>query len=387
MNTEELRGAFRRRYGGDCRVFFAPGRVNLIGEYTDFNGGHVLPCALSQGTYMAVRPRTDGQLNLFSLGYPDSGAAAASVSGLAYNESAAWRNYPLGALWALERRGCPICGADMLFAGDLPTCAGLSSSASIEVLTVFAFNTLCGPGLSLADMAFVGQEAENGFVGVNCGIMDQFAIAMGRRGKAVFLDTGTLEYEYVPTVPPGAAIMIMNTNKRRGLGESKYNERRRECEAALRDVSCAAPVAAWGAIDEAEFDRLKVNISSPTAMRRAQHAVSENTRTVRAAEALREGDAAALGRLMTESHASLRDDFEVTGFELDAIVSAALAQPGVYGARMTGAGFGGCAVALIDEARVDSFAKAVERAYAEKTGLCANVWRITAGDGPMEVIE
>lgn len=385
MNVSELRARFSELFGGECRVFFAPGRVNLIGEYTDFNGGHVLPFALGEGTYLGIRPRTDGAFNMFSVNFPASGVVSAPTEALSCNVGLGWCDYPLGVLWALRERGLDVrAGADMLFFGDIPSGAGLSSSASIEVLTAYAFNAVFNFGLALPDMALIGRRAENEYVGVNCGIMDQFVIALGRAGCAVFLDTETLEFEYVPANIDGAAIMLMNTNKRRSLGESKYNERRRECEEALRDVNAAERVESWGVLDEAAFERLRGAIKDEASMRRARHAVSENLRTVSAVSALRAGSARELGRLMTASHASLRDDFEVTGVELDALVESALRQRGVFGARMTGAGFGGCAVALVEAGEAERFTENVKREYYSKTGLSADIWRVCAGGGPRE---
>ncbi len=373
--------------GGDIRTYFAPGRVNLIGEHTDYNGGHVFPCALTIGTYAVARKRFDRELRMYSLNFPDEGVVEGSLDRLVYDRAASWTNYPKGVLWALREAGRDIdCGLDVLYYGTIPNSSGLSSSASIEVLTGELARDLYGLSLDGVTNALIGQRAENEFIGVNCGIMDQFAIAMGRKNNAIFLDTATLRYEYAPIHMDGVRIVIMNTNKRRGLGESKYNERRSECEEALRELRTVENIESLGSLTEDRFDRLSEAIASPVRKKRARHAVYENRRTIRAVSVLREGRLEEFGQLMNESHVSLRDDYEVTGTELDTLVETAWKQPGVIGARMTGAGFGGCAVALVREDCVETMQQAVSEVYTRTIGYAPTFYVVEIGDGPRRVL-
>lgn len=369
--------------GGDIRSYFAPGRVNLIGEHTDYNGGHVFPCALTIGTYAVARKNSDGVLRFYSMNFEELGVITSSVENLEYRKEDDWTNYPKGVIWAAKEKGYSIpCGMDILYQGTIPNSSGLSSSASIEVLTGYVLKDLFDLPYDMITNALIGQYAENRFIGVNCGIMDQFAIAMGKEGHAIFLDTATLQYTYAPVRLEGIRIVIMNTNKKRGLGDSKYNERRAECEEALAELQTRVKISSLGDLNEAQFAEYQDAIASPVRRKRARHAVSENQRTVRAVEALKAGDISEFGRLMIASHESLRDDYEVTGKELDTLVAETLKQPGVIGARMTGAGFGGCAVSLVREEAVEALIANVEAAYTKEIGYAPTFYVVDIGSGP-----
>ncbi|NLL00775.1 MAG: galactokinase [Clostridiales bacterium] len=382
-------------------VYFAPGRVNLIGEHTDYNGGHVFPCALEIGTYAAVRLRNDRTLRFYSMNFPDEGVIISSLdeisSGeeLIYHRKDDWANYPKGVLWAFAQHsfvkkyidikdGQTLIdrGMDILYYGDIPNGSGLSSSASIEVLTAYIIKDLYHIDISLRDISLLSQYAENKYVGVNCGIMDQFAVAMGRENHAIFLDTSNLDYEYAPLNLGDNKIVIANSNKRRGLGDSKYNERRSECEEALRRLQAVIDINTLGDLTREEFDAHTEVIKDNTLIRRARHAVYENQRTIEAIKALKADDMQGFGKLMNESHISLRDDYEVTGHELDSLVEAAWEQEGVIGARMTGAGFGGCTVNIVNKDYVEQFISNVGRLYEDKTGLKADFYVVEVGGGP-----
>ena len=389
---EKLIGTFYEKFGhdgseDDIRLFFAPGRVNLIGEHTDYNGGHVFPCALTIGTYAAVRLRSDRTVHFYSMNFENEGVIGIDLDKeLSSSQELKWVNYPAGIIWAFSQRGM-VCfrGFDILYYGTIPNGSGLSSSASIEVLTGYVLKSLFGFDVTNQDIALIGQYSENRFNGVNCGIMDQFASSWGRKDSAIFLDTANLDYEYVPLRLDGIRLVIGNTNKKRGLGDSKYNERRSECEEALRIINTVCDINTLGDLDEASFDAVCTVIENENVRKRAKHAVYENQRTVRAVKALSDNDLAAFGELMNQSHISLRDDYEVTGIELDTLVEAAWEQPGVLGARMTGAGFGGCTVALVEEDKVDAFIANVGRAYREKIGYDADFYVVDVGDGPAEL--
>ena len=373
--------------GEDIRLFFAPGRVNLIGEHTDYNGGHVFPCALTIGTYAAVRKRSDRKVRFYSMNFEEDGIIGIDLDmEIKPGESLKWANYPAGIIWAFvqNKMVCPN-GFDIVYYGTIPNGSGLSSSASIEVLTGFVLKGLFGFDVSSQDIALIGQFSENRFNGVNCGIMDQFAIAMGRKDSAIFLDTSTLDHEYVPIRLDGIRLVIGNTNKKRGLGDSKYNERRGECEKALEILTRVCSIHTLGNLDEASFDAVCDCIEDPVIRKRAKHAVYENQRTVRAVRALGDNDIKFFGELMNQSHISLRDDYEVTGIELDTLVEAAWAQPGVIGSRMTGAGFGGCTVSLVEADKVDAFIENVGRTYKEKIGYAADFYVVDIGGGPAEL--
>lgn len=365
------------------KVFFAPGRVNLIGEHTDYNGGHVFPCALTIGTYGAARVRKDKKLRFYSMNFEQLGVIESSIEDLKPEKEADWTNYPKGVMWAFGEKGYQIpYGMDILLNGNIPNGSGLSSSASVEVLTGHILREFFGFEVSNQDLALIGQYSENHFNGVNCGIMDQFAIAMGRKDQAIFLDTSDLSYTYAPIKLEGAKLVIACSNKRRGLGDSKYNERRSECEAALEKLQKVVDVKALGELTEEQFEQYKSVIGDPVKVRRAKHAVYENQRTIKAVEALKANDIAQFGQLMNASHVSLRDDYEVTGIELDALVEEAWKVDGVIGSRMTGAGFGGCTVSLVKDEAIDTFKKQVGEAYLAKIGYSADFYVVEVGDGP-----
>lgn len=365
------------------KVFFAPGRVNLIGEHTDYNGGHVFPCALTIGTYGAARVREDKKLRFYSMNFEQKGVIESSIEDLKPEKEADWTNYPKGVMWAFGEKGFQIPqGMDILLNGNIPNGSGLSSSASVEVLTGAILREFFGFQVSNRDLALIGQYAENKFNGVNCGIMDQFAIAMGKKDHAIFLDTADLSYTYAPLKLDGAKVVIACSNKKRGLGDSKYNERRKECETALGELQKAIQIGSLGELTEEQFEEYKHAIKDEVRVKRAKHAVYENQRTLKAVAALKENDVALFGQLMNASHVSLRDDYEVTGVELDTLVEEAWKVPGVIGSRMTGAGFGGCTVSIVQEDAIDSFVKQVGEAYQAKIGYAADFYVVEIGDGP-----
>jgi len=369
---------FERRFGAPpVFVVRAPGRVNLIGEHTDYNDGFVLPMAIDRAVWIAVRPRSDQHILCHSL---DFDQAVEFSLGSIDHEEASWGEYLRGIGWALQEAGYRLQGWEGIIVGDVPVGAGLSSSAALEMATARVFAMTSGLPWDPTTMAKIGQRAENEWVGVNCGIMDQMISAAGRAGHALLIDCRSLETQPVP-LPPGTAVVVLDTATRRGLVDSAYNERRAQCEAAarffgvpaLRDVSLAQ--------FQAQADRL-----DDLTRRRARHVVTENGRTLQAAEVMRRGDAVELGQLMDGSHASLRDDFEVSSDELDAMVACARREDGCYGARLTGAGFGGCAVALVRAGTAHAFATAVATCYQTTTGLTPNVYVCAATNGA-EVVE
>ncbi|MBR3899619.1 MAG: galactokinase [Elusimicrobiaceae bacterium] len=388
MNLQALKEKFNQVFATDHtpRVFAAPGRVNLIGEHTDYNGGHVFPCALSFNTYALATRRNDGKIRLFSTDFEHKGIVEADLHHIAYDKQQNWANYPLGVLWVLLKREYPIAnGFDILFCGDVPRGAGLSSSASIELATAVALNALFDLRIPHFELSKIGQEAENKFVGMNCGIMDQFASAMGKENHAILLDCNTLNYRYAPLDLDGICILLCNTNKPHNLIESKYNERRSQCEHALSQLQEHLPIKALGELSEETFEKYKEFITDPIERKRAKHAVYENQRALLAVQKLQEADLQSFGKLMNASHISLRDDYEVTGPELDAMAAAAWEQPGVLGARMTGGGFGGCVVALVKTENVDTFKNNVARIYQAKTGYKPDFYIAAAGAGAREI--
>ena len=367
----------------DAKVYFAPGRVNLIGEHTDYNGGHVFPCALTIGTYGVARKRADRKLRFYSMNFENLGVIESSLDDLKPYKEADWTNYPKGVMWAFGEKGMQVPnGMDILLCGNIPNGSGLSSSASVEVLTGFILRDLFGFEVSNQDLALIGQFSENKFNGVNCGIMDQFAIAMGKEGCAIFLDTADLSYEYAPVQLKEAKIVIACSNKKRGLGDSKYNERRSECEEALAELQKVVDIKTLGDLNEEQFEAVKNAIGSDVRIRRARHAVYENQRTVKAVQALKENNIALFGELMNQSHDSLRDDYEVTGIELDTLVDEARKIDGVIGSRMTGAGFGGCTVSIVKDAAIEEFKEKVGSAYLKKIGYEADFYVVEVGGGP-----
>jgi len=377
MKKEDLFGAFTKAFGtgGDPRAYFSPGRVNLIGEHVDYNGGPVFPCALTLGTWVVARKRADRVLRMASGNFPL--VKEIPLDNLKYLPADDWTNYPKGVLSVMAGKGHRVGGMDLYFHGDLPNGAGLSSSASIELATAVAADDLFGLAVDRVSLVRYSQEAENKFVGVNCGIMDQFAIGMGKKDHAVFLDCATLQYEHVPLALGTAKVVIANTNKRRELADSKYNERRGECEEAAKLMKVKHLVE----LSPAAFAKRKSQLGSEILLKRARHVVSEIDRTKRAVAVLKAGDLKAFGKLMNESHESLRDDYEVTGKELDSLAAAAWGVGGVLGSRMTGAGFGGCTVSLVEEAAVEAFTREVGERYTAETGLKADFYVAGIGNG------
>lgn len=371
---------------GDARqakVYFAPGRVNLIGDHTDYNGGHVFPCALAIGTYGVARRREDDRLRFYSMNFQELGVIESSLGELQLAPEAQWTNYPKGVMWAFGERGMEMpVGMDLLLFGNIPNGSGLSSSASVEVLTGYILCDLYGFEVDNQQLAIIGQYSENNFNKMNCGIMDQFAIAMGKKDAAIFLDTATLKYQYVPIALDGAKIVIANSNKKRGLVDSKYNERRSQCESALAKLQKVVDINSLGELDEAAFEKYKDSIDDETERKRAKHAVYENQRTLKAVEALQAGRLEEFGQLMNASHVSLRDDYEATGIEMDTLAEEAWKVEGVIGSRMTGGGFGGCTVSIVKDAAVDTFIDQVGKAYEEKIGYKADFYIVEIGSGP-----
>ena len=386
LDREALANAFYKVFGreeGEPVFVFSPGRVNLIGEHTDYNGGHVFPAALTIGTYFAARKRRDRKVRFYSGNFRNTRVIERSLDNLDFDGSKGYSNYPMGMIWAYGKKldlTLP-CGLDCYIIGNIPNASGLSSSASIEVGMGIVLNTLYGFRVSNQDVALLGQYSENNYNGVNCGIMDQFSIAMGKRDCAIFLDCATLAYEYAPLAMEGLRIVIACTNKKRGLADSKYNERRAECEEALRRLNTVLKAPSLGALTPEEFEAHKDVIGDEVLIKRARHAVYENARTIEAVRKLREGDVAGFGKLMNESHVSLRDDYEVTGLELDTLAETSWTMPGVLGARMTGAGFGGCAVAIVREEAVEQYKRRVGAVYLNKVGYEADFYVAAPGDG------
>lgn len=370
----------------DVNVYFAPGRVNLIGEHTDYNGGHVFPCALTIGTYAAARKRADDKLRFYSMNFEKLGIIESSIADLKPEKEAQWTNYPKGVMWAFEKRGYQMpCGLDIVLYGNIPNGSGLSSSASLEVLTGYLLRDLFGFEVTNVDLALIGQYSENNFNGMNCGIMDQFASAMGKKDNAIFLDTADLSYEYAPLVLEGAKIVVTNSKVKHSLVDSEYNVRRSECEKALEELQTVIGINGLGDLSEEQFEQYKTAIKDEVRVRRAKHAVYENQRTIRAVEALKKNDLALFGRLMNESHVSLRDDYQVSCEEIDVLVEEAWKVPGVIGSRITGGGFGGCTVSIVKDEAVDEFQQKVGAAYKERVGKEADFYVVEIGDGPAKL--
>ncbi len=382
MQTE-----FAAKFGNDAaaktRAYFSPGRVNLIGEHTDYNGGHVFPCAISLGTYALVADRQDNTTRIYSMNMADKGIIEFAMSGLSYDKVKDWANYPMGVVKVFEDAGYKAGhGFDILIFGTLPNGSGLSSSASLEVLTALILNDAFDFGLDMVEMVKLSQKAENTFVGVNCGIMDQFAVGMGKKDCAILLDCNTLEYRYSKIALDGASIVITNTNKPHSLASSAYNVRRAQCEHALNELKEVKPeLSALGQLSNEEFNQLAGAISEPLERQRARHAVLENNRTLKAVEALEGNDVVKFGKLMNESHYSLRDDYDVTGKELDTLAELAWQVEGVIGSRMTGAGFGGCTVSLVKNEAIETFKAKVGKAYTEKIGYAPSFYVANIADG------
>ena len=383
--TEKLMETFQNLFGadGDIRTYFAPGRVNLIGEHTDYNGGHVFPCALTLGTYAVARKRDDRVPRFYSENFASLGVIETSLDDLVPDEKADWTNYPKGVMWTFEKRGYKLPqGMDIAIYGDIPNGSGLSSSASLEVLTGIVLKDMFGfDEITMPEIAQIGQYSENNFNGCNCGIMDQFASAMGKKDNAIFLDTNTLEYEYAPVVLPDAKIVITNSKVKHSLVDSAYNDRRSECETALEELKSEMPIVTLGDLTEAEFEAHKDTIKDPVRQLRAKHAVYENQRTIRAVAALKANNIEEFGKLMNESHISLKNDYEVSCEEIDILVDLAWEIPGVIGSRITGGGFGGCTVSIVKNDAVDTFIEKVGNGYKEQTGNTAEFYVVEVGDG------
>lgn len=374
--------------GGEIREYFAPGRVNLIGEHTDYNGGHVFPCALTIGTYGYVRKRNDHKLRFYSMNYEEAGIVESSLEDLIPSEAAGWTNYPKGVVWTFEKYGYRIpSGFDFLIWGNIPNGSGLSSSASLEVLTGLMLKDLYGiEEISMQDIALYGQYAENNFNGMKCGIMDQFASAMGKKNCAIYLNTNTMVYEYAPLKMENVNIVIINSKVKHNLVNSAYNDRRKECEFALKQLRTVYNAESLCEINEAVFEVCKKVITDEVCRKRAKHAIYENQRTTLGVMALAKGDINGFGKLMNESHISLRDDYEVSCEEIDLLVDLAWSVPGVLGSRMTGGGFGGCTVSLVKTDSVEPFKKIVGQGYKEKTGLDAEFYVVNIGDGAHRIL-
>ncbi len=382
MDIEKLKEVFRDLYGensNELRIYFSPGRVNLIGEHTDYNGGFVFPCALSYGTYLLAR-KTDSQLVRFATtNFPFR--FEQDLLNIAGKIDGEWVNYPLGVFSELLKDNHQLGGLDLLFSGNIPNQSGLSSSASIELVTGVALNDIFDLGLDQIELVKIGQKAENKFVGVNCGIMDQFAVGMGKIGHAIFLNCDTLDYNLIPLDIKGYKLVIANTNKERGLADSKYNERVAECQKAVALLSDGTPIKYLAEMSVREFAEYQHLISDDTIKRRARHVISENERVLQAVQCLNKGQLEAFGELMNASHDSLRNDYEVTGLELDTLVYEARKIDGVVGSRMTGAGFGGCTVSLVKEEVVDTLIRELGPKYNEITGLKADFYVADVGNG------
>ncbi|WP_246943830.1 galactokinase [Bacillus pinisoli] len=384
---EQLLHNFTSIYGGsidDLRLFFAPGRVNLIGEHTDYNGGHVLPCALQIGTYLVIRQREDNKINLYSKNFEEVGTISVTLENLSYNKEHDWANYPKGIIAEMNKSQSFTQGFDAMFFGDIPNGAGLSSSASIELVTAVMVNEVYQLNVDRIPLVKLSQKVENQYIGVNCGIMDQFAIGMGKEDQAILLNCDTLDYQYLPMELQNNSIVIANTNKMRGLADSAYNERRATCDGALQKLQAKLSISSLGELSLAQFEEYKELLSDEEILR-VRHAVSENERTLKAVTVLKAGDLTQFGELMKASHLSLRDDYEVSCMELDTLVEAAWKHEGTIGARMTGAGFGGCTVNIVNNEHIDSFIEQVGTAYKEKVGYEASFYVVGVGCGAKEL--
>lgn len=383
MDKKVINDKFTEIFGEQAEAtFFSPGRINLIGEHTDYNGGHVFPCAISLGTYGAARKREDNKLRFYSANFEDLGIIETSLDDLKYDKKDNWVNYAKGMIYFLKETGHDVDkGMDIFIEGNIPNGSGLSSSASLEMLIGVIAQELFNLDIDHVDLVKLGMETENKFIGVNSGIMDQFAVGMGKQNQAILLDTNTLEYSYAPVDMGNNVIVIMNTNKRRELADSKYNERRSECETAVGELQAKLDINTLGELDAQTFDEYAYLIEDENRLKRARHAVWENQRTMQAQAALEEGDLEKFGRLVNASHVSLEHDYEVTGIELDTLAHTAWKQEGVLGARMTGAGFGGCGIAIVDKDKVEAFKENVGKVYTEKIGYAPAFYIAEIADG------
>jgi len=385
MEAKELKKEFIKIYGeGEVRTFHSPGRVNLIGEHIDYNGGFVFPCALDFGTFACVRKRDDNTINLASTNFDLK--VSVDLSSIAFKKEDDWANYPKGVIKIMQEDGYKVCGMDIIISGNIPNASGLSSSASLELLIAVIVNDIFNESkVDRVELVKIGQRAENSFVGVNCGIMDQFAVGMGKKNKAILLDCSTIKYKYADVNLGENCLVVMNTNKKRALNESKYNERRAECEEAVSIIKKSRAIENLCDLTPEEFARIEGTITKVNVKNRARHAVYENERVKKAFDCLNSGDLDQFGQLLIESHNSLRDLYEVTGIELDTIVEEAINAPGCIGARMTGAGFGGCAIAVVNKNKVDSFIACVKEGYSKKIGYAPDFYLSGIGEGTMEI--
>lgn len=384
----EIYSVFSKIFGSGStpQAFFSPGRVNLIGEHTDHEGGYVFPCAIDFGIYSLARRNSTGSLRLYSMNFDGEYSSPFEIAYSDIHEKLTgprtWVNYPLGITSVLTKHGYSLSsGLDILYNGNLPDGAGLSSSAALEVLTVRIFSDILGLNIDGVKAALFSQEAENNFVGMHCGIMDQFAVSMGKKNNAILLNCSTLDYSYAPLELGDCKIIITNSNVPHSLVGSEYNLRRTQCEAALSDIRKAKDISCLCDFTEHELDEYSYCVKDPVTLRRAVHAVSENARAKRAAQALKAGDLHTFGRLMNASHVSLRDNYEVTVPELDVLASLAWELPGVIGSRMTGGGFGGCTVSIVESAMAENFVETVGREYEAKTGRKASFYTTGSADG------
>lgn len=387
---EKLFGKFEELFGdtSDAHLYFSPGRVNLIGEHTDYNGGHVFPCALTIGTYGAAKKRNDNKIHFYSMNLDDFGVIEVTFKDLSYHAEYNWANYPLGVVWAFAEKGYTLdTGFDMVIWGNIPNGSGLSSSASLEVLTGVILRDLYNiDALTMTDLALIGQYSENNFNGCNCGIMDQFAVAMGKADNAIFLDTSTLKFEYAPVKLKDAKIIITNSKVKHSLVDSAYNTRRQECADALAALQTVVSIESLGDLDMETFEKYKSVIGDPIKEQRAKHAVAENQRTIDAVSALKADNIELFGQLMNQSHISLRDDYEVSCEEIDILVDLAWNTSGVIGSRITGGGFGGCTVSIVKNDAIDTFIETIGTAYKEKVGHEAEFYTVEIGDGARRLV-
>lgn len=387
---EKLFEKFKELFGdtSDARLYFSPGRVNLIGEHTDYNGGHVFPCALTIGTYGVAKKRNDNKIHFYSMNLDNFGVIEVTLKDLSYHAEYNWANYPLGVVWAFAEKGYTLdTGFDMVIWGNIPNGSGLSSSASLEVLTGVVLKDLYNiDALTMTDLALIGQYSENNFNGCNCGIMDQFAVAMGKADNAIFLDTSTLKFEYAPVKLKDAKIIITNSKVKHSLVDSAYNTRRQECADALAALQTVVSIESLGDLDMETFEKYKSVIGDPIKEQRAKHAVAENQRTIDAVAALKADNIELFGQLMNQSHISLRDDYEVSCEEIDILVDLAWNTPGVIGSRITGGGFGGCTVSIVKNDAIDTFIETIGTAYKEKVGHEAEFYTVEIGDGARRLV-
>ena len=381
---DRLYEGFKKYYGDTkgAELFFSPGRVNLIGEHTDYNGGHVFPCALTMGTYALVRKRSDNKMNFVSLNFNNAEVTTVELPELSYQKKNGWANYLIGVVWAFLGKGYKIDkGFDLAMLGNIPSGAGLSSSASIEVLMGTALKYMYDIDIDMVEIAKIGQTSENQFNGMNCGIMDQFAVAMGKKDNAIFLDTADLSYEYAPVKLKDAKVLITNSHVKHSLVDSAYNDRRNESTAALKALQTKLNISGLGDLTEEEFEENQYLITDEVQKKRAKHAVYENQRTIKAVNALKNNDIETFGKLMNASHISLRDDYEVSCPEVDKLVEIAWNIPGVIGSRITGGGFGGCTVSIVKNDAIENFREEVISKYKEATGIDAEIYEAEIGDG------